>query len=138
MKQSFLRRFFRLLLALIYFVAGIAHIKNPGGFLAITPDWVPFPRQVIFLTGAAEIAGSIGLLIPPRLVPHIRYAAGVGLALYALCVYPANINHAINNIAIGGQTASWAYHGPRLLFQPVFIWWALIAGNVINWPFRKD
>lgn len=135
-KDSILRRVFRLLLAVLYLLAGIAHIRSPGGFLAITPDWVPFPEQVIFLTGVAEIAGAIGLLIPPRLVPHIRYAAGIGLALYALCVFPANINHAINNVGIGGETASWAYHGPRLLFQPVFIWWALIAGGVINWPFR--
>ncbi len=135
-KDSLLRRFFRLLLAVFYLLAGIAHIRSPGGFLAITPDWVPFPEQVVFLTGVAEIAGAIGLLIPPTLIPRVRYAAGIGLALYALCVFPANINHAINNIAVGGETASWAYHGPRLLFQPVFIWWALIAGNVINWPFR--
>ncbi|HEY9092464.1 MAG TPA: DoxX family protein [Parasphingorhabdus sp.] len=136
-KNSYLHRFFRLLLSVIYLIAGIAHIQSPDGFLAITPGWVPFPEQVIFFTGVAEIAGAIGLLIPPRIVPHIRYAAGIGLALYALCVYPANINHALGNIAIGGETASWAYHGPRLLFQPVFIWWALIAGNVIDWPFRK-
>ncbi|WP_422343145.1 DoxX family protein [Parasphingorhabdus sp.] len=130
------RKGFRILLAVFYLLAGIAHIRSPGGFLAITPDWVPFPEQVVFLTGVAEIAGAIGLLIPPKLIPHIRYAAGIGLALYALCVYPANVNHAVNNIAIGGEAASWAYHGPRLLFQPVFIWWALIAGNVINWPFK--
>lgn len=135
--NSIIRKLFRLLLAILYFIAGVAHIQSPGGFLAITPDWVPFPEQVILLTGVAEIAGAIGLLIPPKLIPHIRYAAGIGLALYALCVFPANINHAINNIAIGGETASWTYHGPRLLFQPVFIWWALIAGNVINWPFRS-
>lgn len=135
-KDSLLRRGFRLLLAVFYIVAGIAHIRSPAGFLAITPDWVPYPEQVVFLTGVAEVAGAIGLLIPPKLIPHIRYAAGIGLALYALCVFPANINHAINNIAVGGETASWTYHGPRLLFQPVFIWWALIAGNVINWPFR--
>ncbi|WP_108810608.1 DoxX family protein [Sphingorhabdus sp. Alg231-15] len=131
-----LRKGFRILLAALYLLAGIAHIRSPAGFLAITPDWVPFPEPVVFLTGVAEIAGAIGLLIPPKLLPHIRYAAGIGLALYALCVYPANVNHAVNNIAIGGETASWAYHGPRLLFQPVFIWWALIAGNVINWPFK--
>jgi len=87
---------------------------------------------VIFLNGVAEIDGATGLTIP-----RLRYPAGIGLALYALCVYPANINHAINNIAIGGETASWAYHGPRLLFQPVFIWWALIAGGVTDWPFGK-
>ncbi len=135
-QDSLLRRGFRILLAVFYLLAGIAHIRSPEGFMAITPDWVLFPEQVVFLTGVAEIAGAIGLLVPPKLIPHIRYAAGIGLALYALCVYPANVNHAINNIAIGGETASWAYHGPRLLFQPVFIWWALIAGNVINWPFK--
>ncbi len=135
--DSLWRRGFRVLLAIIYLVAGIAHIRSPDGFLAITPDWVPFPEHVILFTGIAEILGAIGLLIPPRLIPGIRYAAGIGLALYALCVFPANINHAINNIAIGGETASWSYHGPRLLFQPVFIWWALWAGGVINWPFGK-
>lgn len=131
------RRFFRWLLAIIYLVAGIAHLRSPAGFLAITPDWVPFPEQVILFTGIAEIAGAIGLLIPPRYISWPRYAAGIGLALYALCVYPANINHAINNIAIGGEPASWLYHGPRLAFQPVFIWWALFAGGVIDWPFGK-
>ncbi len=137
MKQGKARTVARWLLAIIYLIAGIAHIRSPGGFLAITPDWVPFAEQVIFLTGAAEIAGAIGLLFPPRLISWGRYAAGVGLALYALCVFPANINHAINNIAVGGETASWAYHGPRLLFQPIFIWWALWVGNVTDWPFKS-
>jgi uncharacterized membrane protein len=136
-KDSHARIFFRWLLALFYLLAGIAHIRSPAGFLAITPDWVPFPEQVVLLTGIAEVAGAIGLMIPPRLIPHVRYAAAIGLALYGLCVYPANIKHAINNIAIGGETASWLYHGPRLAFQPVFIWWALIAGGVIDWPFGK-
>ncbi|WP_240616730.1 DoxX family protein [Sphingorhabdus sp. YGSMI21] len=135
-KESLARRFFRWLLALFYLVAGIAHIRSPDGFLAITPDWVPFAEQIILFTGIAEIAGAVGLLVPPGLVPKARYAAGLGLALYAVCVYPANINHAINNVVIGGQTASWLYHGPRLAFQPIFVWWALIAGGVTNWPFR--
>jgi hypothetical protein len=31
----------------------------------------------------------------------------------------------------------WAYHGPRLLFQPVLIWAALFAGKVLDWPFAQ-
>lgn len=131
-RPSAVRTGFRWLLALIYFAAGVIHIRSPGGFLAITPDWVPFPEQVIFLTGVAEIAGAIGLM-----VPRLRYAAGIGLALYALCVWPANIHHAVNDIAVGGRTLPWAYHGPRLLLQPVIIWWALWAGGVTDWPFRR-
>ncbi len=131
-RQSSVRTGLRWLLALIYLVAGIAHIRSPGGFLAITPGWVPWPEAVIFFTGAAEIAGAIGLMIL-----RLRYAAGIGLAIYALCVFPANINHAFGDVAIGGRQLPWTYHGPRLLFQPVAIWWALWVGGVTDWPFRR-
>jgi len=131
-KDGIARWIFRILLAIFYFIAGVAHLQNPDGFVAITPRWVPFPEELIYLTGLAEIAGAIGLFIPP-----LRRAAGIGLAFYALCVWPANFNHAFNNIAINGEVASWSYHGPRLAFQPVLIWWALWAGNVTNWPFRR-
>jgi uncharacterized membrane protein len=128
----------RWLLAIFYFLAGVAHLRSPSGFLAITPDWVPFPESVVALTGIAEIAGAIGLLVPRKLLGWARPAAGIGLALYALCVWPANVNHAFNNIAIGGQAASWWYHGPRLFTQPLIIWLALWVGDVIDWPFRRE
>ena len=127
------RKIFRILLAIFYFVAGILHLKSPEGFLQITPTWVPFPEAVVAFTGIAEIAGAIGLFIP-----KLRQAAGVGLALYALCVWPANFNHALSDIAIGGRDLGWGYHGPRLIFQPVLIWLALWVGNVTEWPFRKS
>ena len=131
-KQSKLRTGFRWLLAALYFVAGVMHIISPDGFLAITPDWAPFPEQIVFLTGIAEIAGAIGLI-----TGRFRYAAGIGLALYALCVWPANFNHAINNIAVGGNALGWGYHVPRLVLQPAIIWWALWVGGVTNWPFKR-
>ena len=132
MERSMVRTALRLLLALAYLVAGLAHLRTPGGFLQITPAGVPYPEAVVALTGVAEIAGAIGLMIP-----RLRYAAGVGLALYALCVWPANMNHALNDIAIGGRDLSWWYHGPRLVMQPVIIWLALWVGHVTDWPFRK-
>lgn len=132
MIESRTRRVARWVLALAYLAAGVAHLRSPGGFIAITPGWVPFPATVIFLTGLAEIAGAAGLM-----VPRLRRAAGMGLALYALCVWPANINHAFNDIVIGGIHLGWAYHGPRLALQPVIIWWALWAAHVIDWPFAR-
>lgn len=122
----------RIILAIFYFAAGIAHLRSPAGFITITPDWVPFPEFVVLMTGIAEIAGAVGLFIP-----RFRKAAGVGLALYAVCVWPANFNHALNDIMIGGVDLGWSYHGPRLAFQPVLIWLALWVGEVIDWPFRK-
>ncbi len=132
-KQSAAHTGFRLLLALVYAFVGVAHIRSPAGFVQITPQWVPAPEFVIWATGLCEIAGAIALAFIPRL----HRAAGIAFAAYAVCVFPANINHAINNIALSGSTQSWWYHGPRLAFQPVFVWWALWSGRVIRWPFNK-
>lgn len=122
----------RLVLAAAYAFAGVAHLTRPGGFLAITPHWVPMPDMVVALTGVAELAGAVGLM-----VPRLRRAAGIGLALYALCVWPANINHAINDILLGDAHLSWWYHGPRLALQPVIIWWALWSSGATDWPVRR-
>lgn len=124
--------FWRILLAIFYFVAGVAHLRSPGGFLAITPGWVPYPEFVVAFTGVAEIAGAAGLMIP-----RLRRAAGIGLALYALCVWPANIYHMMYNIEVAGSTASMWYHGPRMLAQPIIIWLALWTSGVIQWPFGQ-
>ena len=131
-KQDRVRTASRWILSLFYLIAGFAHLTRPGGFIAITPNWVPHPADIIALTGVAEIAGAAGLHIPT-----LRKAAGIGLALYALCVWPANLNHALNNIPLSGVHLSWWYHGPRLLLQPLIIWWALWSSTAIEWPFGR-
>ena len=45
--------------------AGIAHLSMPEPFLKITPDWVPFAPQVIFVTGLCELAGAVALVTRP-------------------------------------------------------------------------
>lgn len=127
-----LRRAMRWLMAAFYLAAGVLHLSRPEAFLPIMPAWVPSPREIVLLTGFAEIAGAIGLLIP-----RLRKAAGWGLAAYALCVFPANIKHAFEGIAIPSLPQSWWYHGPRLVLQPVLIWWALFAAGITDWPRRQ-
>ena len=123
------RRIARTVLAIAYLGAGVLHLVVPGPFVAITPDWVPFPHQVIALTGLCEIAGAIGLMNAGW-----RRAAGIGLALYAVCVFPANIKHAFEPMPDSIQLGWW-YHAPRLVLQPVLVWWALFAGGTATWPF---
>jgi uncharacterized membrane protein len=60
------------------------------------------------------------------------------MALYAVIVFPANLHHAFNNVTVLGLPSSWWYHAPRLLVQPVLVWWAFHAGGVIDWPFRSS
>ena len=113
----------RWLLAISYLAAGVLHLSIPRPFIEITPDWVPMKPAVIALTGVAEIAGAIGLAQGWSL--HLRRAAGIGLALYAVCVFPANINHMLIDMARPYPQLGWAYHVPRMLFQPLLVWAAL-------------
>jgi uncharacterized membrane protein len=114
----------RSVLAVFYAVAGIAHLARPAPFLLIMPEIVPFPGTVVLVTGMLEIAGAIGLLLPGW-----RRLAGLMLAVYAACVFPANIRHALLGLDIAGWPLGWWYHGPRLALQPLLVWWALWAGG---------
>ncbi len=125
----------RAALALFYGAAGLFHLALPAPFIAITPLWAMWPQEVVMLTGIAELFGAMGLIQP--FDPRLRRAAAIGLALYAVCVFPANINHMLIDMARAEPNPGLAYHIPRMAFQPFIIWLALWAGEVIDWPYRS-
>ena len=126
-----IRRVIRVVIAMFYFVGGIAHLTVPDAFLPIVPAFVPFPRATIAVTGLCEIAGAVSLF-----TPRLRWWAGLMLAIYAACVFPANLKHATQGVQLPSLPDSWWYHGPRLFFQPALAWMALFAGSVIDWPLK--
>ena len=121
------------MLALFYGFAGYMHLAQPAPFLSIMPGWVLWPEAVVLWTGVAEILGAIGLAQP--FSKPLRQAAGWGLAAYALCVWPANINHFAMDMARAGGGLGLAYHVPRMIAQPVIIWLALWVGECL--PLRR-
>ncbi|MGA2043937.1 MAG: hypothetical protein ABSG83_11235 [Roseiarcus sp.] len=132
MPHERIRRAMRWAMAILYLSAGALHLARPGAFLPIVPDWVPAPRAVILATGLCEIAGALALL-----TRRLRRLAGAMLALYAICVFPANLKHALDPVVVPGLPSSWWYHGPRLALQPVLVWWALFCAGVVDWPARR-
>jgi len=92
-----------------------------GGYDSSVPSQFPNPELLVTLTGIAEIAGAVGLMIP-RLAP---WAAG-GLALLLLAMFPANVHAANAAVTIGG----WPVLGvlPRALMQVAFLAAVLAAG----------
>ena len=132
MPPPWLRAVMRWVLAAFFVFAAVGHFRVTDALLSITPDWVPFPREVIYATGVFEFIAALALVTKPY-----RKWAGIALALYTLCVWPANIKHAVEGIHIAALPSSWWYHGPRLAFQPVIIWWALFCAEVIDWPWRR-
>lgn len=133
-----IRLFVLFLVALLYGVAGYAHLATPAPFIAITPHWVPWPEAVIRWTGIAEMIGAAALLQP--VLSWLRQAAAIGLALYALCVWPANFHHFALDMARNDGGWGLAYHIPRLALQPLIIWAPLWASRLVDWPCasRKD
>lgn len=134
-RPSRARAIVRWLLAVLYLAAGVLHLVAPQPFLSIMPGWVPSPEAVVALTGWAEIAGAAGLVQP--FSKRAQKAAAVGLAVYAVCVFPANINHFALDMAKEGGGLGLAYHVPRMFAQPIIVWLALWAGKVTDWPFSR-
>ena len=112
------------LLVAFYAVAGVAHLVVTDAMVRIVPGFIPFPRAMVIATGVCELLGALGLCLS-----RWRPLAGRMLALYALCVWPANVQHAITDLSHGTGLPIW-YHAPRLLAQPLLIGWALWVGRL--------
>jgi uncharacterized membrane protein len=113
-----LRAIFRFLLAALFFAAALLHFSDPRLFLPIMPPQIPFPIACILVSGAAELLGAIGLVLPWR---GVQVMTGWGLTLLLLAVFPANIYMAVAHVQIRGFPAheweAWA----RLALQPILI-----------------
>jgi uncharacterized membrane protein len=99
--------FSRKLLGLLFAVAGVLHFLAPGGYERIMPPYLPLHRELVYLSGAAEILGGLGLL-PKR----TRRAAGIGLVLLLIAVWPANVQMLIDARASQEPGGGWRYCGP--------------------------
>jgi uncharacterized membrane protein len=103
-------------LAAMFVFTGTAHFYATDIFVESIPSFLPLRTEAVLLSGVAEIAGAIALL-----VPQLRRVSGIGLALLLLAVFPANINVAVNNLQLQlfptEATAQWI----RLLVQPILI-----------------
>lgn len=90
------------------------------------PPWIPWHLAMVYLSGAAEIAGGIGLLIP-----GLRRAAAWGLVALLIAVFPANIYMAVDHIQVTAHPMPAALLWGRLPLQAVLIWWVLWASRTI-------
>lgn len=125
----------RWLLAIFYALAGYMHLSRPEPFLGIMPGWVPVPEAIVWWTGIAELLGAAAIV--QLWSRSVRKAGAIGLALYAVCVFPANINHFALDMAREDGGFGLAYHLPRMVAQPVLVWLTLWAGGFTDWPWRR-
>jgi uncharacterized membrane protein len=120
MKTHHLRTFSRVLLGIAFVIAGANHFRDPATYIAMIPPWLPSPEMLNVISGAAEILGGVGVLIP-----RTRNAAGTGLILLLIAVFPANLHIALNGWQ-GMDIPRWVLVA-RLPFQLLFIAWVVFS-----------
>lgn len=110
-----IRRVLRVLVGIGFIGIGLIHFVTPEPFVKIMPSVLPWHLSLVYLSGAFEILGGVGLLIPKT-----RRVATWGLLLLLLAVFPANINMAVNEIYLEGMPREPWLLWVRLPFQLVF------------------
>ncbi|GGK77389.1 DoxX family protein [Haloarcula sebkhae] len=109
-------------MALLYVAAGGLHFVVPDLYVQIVPPVLPAPLALVYLSGVAEIAVGLGLLVPRTR----SYAAWATIALL-LAIFPANVYMAVSMVTIegtGGGDPSALARWARLPLQGVLILWA--------------
>ena len=102
---------------------GVAHLAIPGPFIRVMPAYLPIPATLVFVSGLAEIAGGIGILLP-----KLRRTAGWGLVALLVAVYPANVDMAIHPPVGVPVWILWL----RLPLQIPLILWAIWASRQLS------
>jgi uncharacterized membrane protein len=105
-------------LGAFFIAAGINHFLVPHAYRRIVPPRLQGEAaRVVALSGAAEIAGGVGVLLAPT-----RRVAGAGLIALLAAVFPANLYMAREPERFT-RLPRWALYA-RLPLQPLMMWWA--------------
>jgi uncharacterized membrane protein len=106
-------------MGVLYIVAGVLHFIATATYVSIMPPYLPAHRALVLISGGAEIAGGLGVLMP---WPRVRQAAAWGLVALLIAVFPANLNMVTDHAKFAGVPlwAAWL----RLPLQAPLIWWA--------------
>jgi len=109
------------LLGVAFIAAGANHFVQPERYTRIMPPYLPWPHELVLISGVFELLGGVCLLIP-----RLQVAAAWGLIALLVAVFPANVYMALHP-EVGAELfpnlppVVWWW---RLPFQAVFIAWA--------------
>jgi uncharacterized membrane protein len=108
----------RVLLGIAFIGAGINHFLIPKAYERIVPPSMKGrAKDIVVISGVAEVAGGLGVLLP-----WTRRPAGLGLIALLAAVFPANLYMARTPEHFA-KIPRWALYG-RLPLQPLMMWWA--------------
>ncbi len=108
----------RTLLGAFFVSAGVNHFLIPRVYASIVPPSMrENAERLVAISGVAEIAGGVGVLLP-----RTRRLSGVGLVALLAAVFPANLYMARSPEDFP-RIPRWALYA-RLPLQPLMMRWA--------------
>jgi uncharacterized membrane protein len=115
----------RVTVALPLLLSSLEHFLRTNLMATIIPPFFPYRPGLVLLSGAMELAGAVGLLLPA-----FSRATSACLAILMIAIFPANVY--VANQTVGG------IHMPsvpvRLAMQVIYIVLLLMAGWGIPTP----
>lgn len=108
-------------LALSMVGAGVNHFLNPRVYMRMMPAYLPRPKELVLLSGVAEVLLGVFLVVPAT----TRLAAW-GLVALFVAVFPANLHMALHPERFRKLPPALLWL--RLPLQGVLILWALWYG----------
>jgi uncharacterized membrane protein len=108
----------RALLSAFFVGSGVNHFVIPRAYRAIVPPSMrKDAARLVTISGVAEIAGGVGVLLP-----RTRRLSGLGLIALLAAVFPANLYMARAPERFS-RIPRWALYA-RLPLQPLMMRWA--------------
>jgi uncharacterized membrane protein len=111
------------LMALAFAASGIVHLVKPEVYEPLIPTWLPGAREIVLVSGVAEILCAAGMAHP-----RTSNAAGWASAALLLGVWPGNFQMAIDSFDTD-NTALQVGSVVRLPLQLPMIWAAMKAAR---------
>lgn len=111
----------------VYLAAGINHFVMPDFYYPLIPDYLGNKPTLNILSGIAEIAGAIGLMIPAT-----RKWAAYGIVAMLIAFLPTHIymiTDADQLQSEGFALPVWAAWVRLLIIHPLLIGWAWLHRN---------
>lgn len=115
-----MKKTFRWILALLFIAGGLFHFIHPDFYLDIMPDYLPWKRFLVGLSGLLEVIAGTCLLIS-----DLRSFGSWLLIVLLISFLPVHIQHVADHGYISEEIQiapifAWA----RLVFQAVLLVWA--------------
>ena len=111
----------RIALAAMFVFTAVSHFhpRTRPDLVRMVPASLPAPGLLVTATGALELLGAVGLLLPQALP-----AAAYGLIALLVAMLPANVHAAREGLMVAGRRATpLLWRLPLQLFWIAALWW---------------